>query len=266
MGGSSPQRTRLDGIRYLKVCEAMRPMTGIDDAKEPVSRSPAGPADPPAATVRGDLRDTGSLAFLRRRGHRADADVDVRARHRLAHLGRHREVRRRRHGVRGRLARLRVQLAADRQAGGFPRSASGPAPAPRGVRRDHRAAHHGRPARPADLGLLRTGGDRGRDHAVAGRDGPGPLERPAGGLAPAARRVLVRVGRGRAVLRHRPGRRDAARDRGVPLLRRGRGGPAVRARDAVVRGAARHRARGGPARTGQGDRGRAGAGERPRPG
>ena len=50
----------------------------------------------------------------------------------------------------------------------------------------------------AHLGFLRAGGDRGIGHAVAGRDGPGALERPARGLAPAARRVLLRVGRRRS--------------------------------------------------------------------
>jgi hypothetical protein len=58
-----------------------------------------------------------------------------------------------------------------------------------------RAAHRGGRTSSAHLGILPTGGGRGIGHAVAGRDGQDALERPARGLAPAAHRVLLRVGR-----------------------------------------------------------------------
>ena len=209
-----PPEKQVGGVRYRDLHGAMRPMTGIDEAKRPPSRSPALLTRPlrPYAEI---FEIPGGLALLHGSRHRADADVDVRARYRPAHLGRYREVRVGLHGVRGRLARLTRSARPWSPGLWTVRPAARPAPPAHGVHRGHRAAHRGRGAQAAHLGFLRAGGDRGIGHAVAGRDGPGALERPARGHAPAARRVLVRVGSRRAVLHHRPGRGDAARDRGL---------------------------------------------------
>ena len=234
------------GVRYRDLHGAMRPMTGLDEAESP-QPSPAGlltrPLRPYAEifTIPGAWRFSaaGSSGGCRCRCSGWVPSCSSRpSPGSTAWPARC-----------PRSARSATRSALPgRPGGGLAWPAARPAPAARGVHRGHRAAHRGRAASAADLGILRAGGDRGLDHAVAGRDGPGALERAARGLAPAARRVLLRVGRRRAVLHHRPGRGDAARDRGLPRLRRRRRGRAVPGGDAVVRRGARHRAGRGPAR------------------
>ena len=63
----------------------------------------------------------------------------------------------------------------------------------RRVRPGHRGPDRSRGSAPADLDLLPAGSCRGHDHAGAGHPGPGPVERPAGGLTPAAYGLLLRI-------------------------------------------------------------------------
>ena len=146
---------------------------------------------------------TAGLAVLRRRDHRPDADVHVRARHGAADLGRDRPLRRWRAACR-RPASLGSAVCAP-QLGRLDRPAR-PAPGARPGLRDLRAVGR-RPGGRGRSWAPRTG--RCSRAAIAGgatmpqtrADGAGPLVGAAGRVTAAAHRVLARVGRRRAVLR-----------------------------------------------------------------